>query len=78
MVPDELVERWYLTDWSLSCRSLPIHIALVIYPVPECFDIARRFDAVGAGLKDFGQSTIKPTKKKAKQSKKAEGQMKLW
>lgn len=76
MVPDDLAEMWYLTDWSLSYRAWSLHIALCVWPVPECFDIARRYERTMAERKEFGKPSTS-TKKKKKPSKQKE-QMELW
>lgn len=76
-IPDDLAELWYLTDWSLSSRAWSLHIALCVYPVPDCFEIARRYERTMTERKEFGKPSA-PAKKKKPKSPKQKEQMELW
>lgn len=45
VIPDDLAGRWQLSAWALSRVDWSLHIALAVYPVPRCFDEARRYEA---------------------------------
>jgi hypothetical protein len=77
MIPDDLAALWYLTDWSLAYRCWSLHIALCTYPIPECFEIARRYERTMAERKEFGKSDHASKKKKPKRPKQKD-QMELW
>lgn len=76
LVPDDLAERWRLTDWSLANHAWSLHIALATYPIPKCFEIARQYEAFAVARKEFGQPA--PARAKKKQQKKSKEQMELW
>lgn len=71
-VPDDLAARWQLSDWALSCLASPLHIALATYPVPRCFDEARRYEAKSAEVKEARRAISAK-----KQGKKVRGKIPL-
>jgi hypothetical protein len=75
ILPDDLAELWYLTDWSLSYQCWSLHIALCVYPIPQCFEIARRYERTMAERKEFGKPSVSTKKKKKPKQKE---QMELW
>jgi hypothetical protein len=77
VIPNDLAERWYLTDWSLALNAWNLHITFATYPPPRCFDEARRYEAKIAEVQAMiaAKATPKPKKKKKPQPKE---QLELW
>lgn len=76
MIPDDLAERWTMTETSLRCNEWALFISFATYPPPRCFDQARLYETKRAEIAEMQQSKRIARATKSKQGKRKKLELK--